>query len=61
MVWRRQRSLYYFLFLLAIMMGIYDLGQGVVVNQKTVTASQVIGDLITRYEVVDTDLINGYY
>lgn len=43
--------------LLSMMMAVYDLGQGVVVNQKTVAASQIIGDLITRVEVVDIDMI----
>lgn len=49
--------------LLSMMMAVYDLGQGVVVNQKTVAASQVIADLITRNEIVDmaaiTDVINA--
>ncbi len=44
--------------LLSMLMAVYDLGQGVVINQKTVAASQVIGDLITRNEVVDMDLVN---
>ena len=43
--------------LLSMMMAVYDLGQGVVVNQKTVAAAQVVGDLITRNEVVDMDII----
>jgi Flp pilus assembly protein TadG len=43
--------------LLSLLMGVYDLGQGIIVNQKTITASQVIGDLVTRYEVVDQNLI----
>jgi len=43
--------------LLSMMMAVYDLGQGVVINQKTVAASQVIADLVTRNEVVDMDLI----
>lgn len=43
--------------LLSMLMAVYDLGQGIIVNQKTVAASQVIGDLITRYETVDTALI----
>ena len=49
--------------LLSMLMAVYDLGQGVVVNQKTVAASQVIGDLITRNEIVDmgviTDVVNA--
>jgi Flp pilus assembly protein TadG len=43
--------------LLSMMMAVYDLGQGVVVNQKTVAASQVIADLITRNEVVNMDIV----
>jgi len=44
--------------LLSLIMAVYDLGQGVIVNQKTVMASQVIGDLITRYEFLDADTVN---
>ena len=43
--------------LLSMMMAVYDLGQGVVVNQKVVAASQVVGDLITRNEVVDMAVV----
>jgi len=43
--------------LLSMLMAVYDLGQGIVINQKTVGASQIIADLITRREVVDTALI----
>jgi Flp pilus assembly protein TadG len=49
--------------LLSMLMAVYDLGQGVVVNQKTVAASQVIADLITRNEQVTqemiTDIVNA--
>ncbi len=44
--------------LMALLMVIFDIGQGIVINQKTVTASQVIGDLITRNETVDEDIID---
>lgn len=44
--------------LFSMLMAIYDLGQGIVVNQKTVAASQIIADLISRNEVVDTTLIS---
>ena len=44
--------------LFALIMGIYDLGQALTINQKTVTASQVIGDLITRNESVNVALID---
>lgn len=43
--------------LFAMLMAIYDLGQGVVVNQKTVSAAQIMGDLVSRYEFVDTALV----
>ena len=43
--------------LLSMLMAVYDLGQGVVVNQKTVAASQIMADLVTRNEVVSMDLI----
>ncbi len=44
--------------LISLMMAVYDLGQGVVVNQKTISASQIVGDLIARNEVVDQDLVD---
>ena len=43
--------------LMSLLMGVYDLGNGIVVNQKAVTASQIIADLVTRNQVVDMDLI----
>lgn len=43
--------------LLSLIMAVYDLGQGVIVNQKTVTASQVIADLVARFEVLDSDTV----
>ena len=49
--------------LFSLMMAVYDIGQGVVINQKTVSASQIIADLITRQEIVDfatvTDIVNA--
>ncbi len=44
--------------LMAMLMAVYDLGQGIVVNQKTIAASQIIGDLITRNEVVNLQIID---
>ena len=38
--------------LMLMLTAVYDLGQGVVLSQKVNTASQVIGDLITRKETV---------
>ncbi len=34
--------------LLSLLLASYDLGRGIVVNQKTIAAAQIIGDLITR-------------
>lgn len=44
--------------LISLMMAVYDLGQGVVVNQKTISASQIVGDLVARNEFVDQNLID---
>lgn len=44
--------------LFSMLMAIYDLGQGVVINQKTVAASQIMADLVSRNEVVDVALID---
>lgn len=43
--------------LISMLMAVYDLGQGVVVNQKTISAAQIVGDLIARNEVVDLALV----
>lgn len=34
--------------MIGLMIGCYDIGMGILMNQKTVGASQMIGDLITR-------------
>lgn len=34
--------------MISMLMGSYDLGQGIAINQKTIAASQIIGDLIAR-------------
>ncbi len=39
--------------LISLMMGCFDLGQGILANQKTIGAAQIIGDLITRDRSVD--------
>ncbi len=43
--------------LITLLMGTYDLGQGVTVNQKTIAAAQVIGDLIARDRAVDLNML----
>ncbi len=44
-------------------MALYDLGQGIIVNHKTINASQIVGDLITRQQNVTMaeigDIINA--
>lgn len=34
--------------LIALLMGCYDIGRGINVNQKTIAAAQIIGDLVAR-------------
>ncbi len=34
--------------MISLIMGCFDLGQGILMNQKTIGASQIIGDLIAR-------------
>ncbi len=38
--------------LVTMMMGVYDLGNGIIVSQKTITAAQIVGDLVTRKPIV---------
>ncbi len=38
--------------MITLLMGCFDLGQGILMNQKTIGASQIIGDLITRGKTV---------
>lgn len=40
--------------LMVLMAGVYDVGQAIVINQKTVVAAQIVGDLIARSQIVDT-------
>jgi len=43
--------------MLAIFVGVFDVGNGILANQKTVRASQVVADLIARNNVVsDNDV-----
>lgn len=39
---------YIFPLLLTLLLGVFDMGQAVLANQKTIRASQVVGDLVTR-------------
>lgn len=40
-----------------LLIGCYDLGQGIYMNQKTIASSQIIGDLIARNRSVDMDTV----
>lgn len=44
--------------LLTILMGCFDIGRGIVLNQKVIGASQVMADLVARYRNVDMDLMD---
>ncbi len=46
--------------LITMFFGLWDLGNGMLMNQQTITASQVVGDLITRERTVDTTKLNNY-
>jgi Flp pilus assembly protein TadG len=44
--------------LLTLLMGCFDIGRGIVLNQKVIGASQVMADLVARYRNVDTNLLD---
>ena len=44
--------------LLLLLLGTFDMGNGILANQKTIRASQVVADLITRAESVSETDIN---
>ncbi len=41
--------------MLSMLLAIYDLGNGILANQKAIRASQVVADLITRQGIVNDD------
>ena len=43
---------------LTLLMGVYDLGTAIIVNQKSITSSQVVADLIARNKELDLDTVN---
>jgi Flp pilus assembly protein TadG len=49
--------------MLTLLLGVYDLGNGIILSQKTITASQVAADLISRNKTMNTpnlaDIIEG--
>src|SRR5262245_44541358 len=44
--------------LLVILRGTFEMGNGILANQKTIRASQVTADLITRGKTIDDDGID---
>lgn len=40
--------------LLTLLLGTFDMGNAILANQKTIRASQVVGDLVTRTRSIDT-------
>lgn len=44
--------------LITLLLGTLDLGRGIMSNQKTIKASQVIADLVTREVVIDSSGVN---
>lgn len=44
--------------LITLLMGCYDIGMGIIINQKTIGASQIIGDLTARNRSVDIGMMN---
>lgn len=49
--------------MLSLLLGVFDLGNGIVLAQKTITASQVAADLVSRNRTMNTtnltDIIEG--
>ncbi len=45
---------YVFPILLTLLLGVFDLGNAILANQKTIRASQIVGDLITRDRIVSS-------
>jgi len=46
--------------MLTMLFGLWDLGNGILYSQHTITASQVVGDLITREKSVTTAMLDNY-
>lgn len=44
--------------LITLLLGTMDMGRGIMSNQKTIKASQVVADLVTREAVVDSADVN---
>lgn len=44
--------------MMALLFGVFDLGNGIVISEKTINASQIAADLISRNKTVDTAALN---
>lgn len=44
--------------MLLILVGIYDLGNAILVNQKVIRASQIVADLVTREGIASEEIIS---
>jgi Flp pilus assembly protein TadG len=44
--------------MLVLLLGVFDMGNGILANQKTIRASQITADLIARQRTVNTGEIN---
>jgi Flp pilus assembly protein TadG len=44
--------------MLTLLMGVFDLGNGITLSQKTITSSQIAADLVSRNRTMDTAGIN---
>lgn len=49
--------------MMVLLMGVFDLGTGIVMSQKTITSSQIAADLVSRNRTIDSaglnDIIEG--
>lgn len=44
--------------LITLLMGCFDLGQGVVINQKTIGSAQIMGDLVARHRTLNMTTVD---
>jgi Flp pilus assembly protein TadG len=44
--------------MITLLLGVYDLGNGIILSQKTVTSSQIAADLISRTRTMNTEDLN---
>lgn len=47
--------------LMAMMIGVFDVGTAIVTNQKSIAAAQIIADLVAREPTVDTATLDDAY